>query len=161
MNRPASWRILAHYGIPDKTISIIKMLYSDLSAKVICETTLTEKLEIRTGEKQGCVLSPRLFSLCIDWLMKKTTKDAVKGLRWTFIETMKDLDFADDIVLLAQRQQDMQTKTDTLDSVGKQNVLNINLNTTKVMRVKAETEQPVSINDSAIEEVDEFVYLWS
>ena len=156
VNRPAFRRILALYGIPDKIISVIKMLYSDFSAKVICETTLTENLEIRTGVKQGCVLSPLLFSLCFGLLMKETTKDAVKGLQWTFTETLDDLDFADDIALLAQR---FQTKTDKLDSLGKQIGININVNKTKVMRINAKTEQPLTINNCAIEKVDEFLYL--
>ncbi|XP_052242647.1 uncharacterized protein LOC127852735 [Dreissena polymorpha] len=99
----------------------------DFSVKVICEKTLTENLEIRTGVKQGCALSPLLFSLCIDWLMKETIKDAVKGLQWTFTETLEDPDFADDIALLAQRNQDIQTKTDKLDSLRKQIGLNIKI----------------------------------
>ena len=161
VNRPALWRILAHYGIPDKISSLIKMLYTGFSAKVICGTALTDNFEIKTGVKQGCLLSPLLFSLCIDWLMRKTTEGAVRGLQWTFTETLEDLDFADDIVLLAQRHQDIQTKTQKLDSLGKQIGLNINSNKTKVMKVNAKTDNPVTINDNAIEEGKEFVYLVS
>ena len=61
VNRPTLWRILGHYGIPDKLVSIIKMLYSDYSARVICGKYLTEDFAIRTGVKQGCVLSPSSF----------------------------------------------------------------------------------------------------
>ena len=61
VNRPTLWRILGHYGIPDKLVSIIKMLYSDYSARVICGKDLTEDFAIRTGVKQGCVLSPSSF----------------------------------------------------------------------------------------------------
>ena len=110
VNRPALWRILAHYGIPDKISTLIKMLYTGFSAKVISGTALTDNFEIRTGVKQGCLLSPLLFSLCIDWLMRKTTEGTVRGLQWTFTETLEDLDFADDIALLAQRHQDIQIK---------------------------------------------------
>ena len=42
------------------------VLHSDYSARVICGKDLTEDFAIRTGVKQGCVLSPLLFSLCID-----------------------------------------------------------------------------------------------
>ena len=58
VNHPTLWRILGHYGIPDKLVSITKMLYSDYSARVICGNNLTEEFAIRTGVKQGCVLSP-------------------------------------------------------------------------------------------------------
>ncbi|KAH3720791.1 hypothetical protein DPMN_063695 [Dreissena polymorpha] len=58
------------------------------------------------------------------------------------------------ISLLAQRHQDIQTKTDKLDSLGKQIGININVNKTKVMRIRAKTEQPVTDNNCAFEEVD-------
>ena len=64
VNRPTLWRILSNYGIPDKLVSIIKMLYSDYSARVVCGKDLTEDFAIRAGAKQGCVLfPPYLFSL--------------------------------------------------------------------------------------------------
>ena len=102
VNRPTLWRILGHYGIPDKLVSIIKMLYSDYSARVICGKDLTEDFAIRTRVKQGCVLSPLLFSLCIDWLMKRATMNVKRGITWTLMDTLEDLDFADDIVILEE-----------------------------------------------------------
>ena len=61
VNRPTLWRILSHYGIPDKLVSIIKMLYRDYTARVISGKDLTEDFAIRAGEKQDCVLSPLSF----------------------------------------------------------------------------------------------------
>ena len=120
VNRPALWRVLANYGLPEKIIRLIRMLYIDFSAKVICGTTLTEDFGIKTGVKQGCLLSPLLFIMCNDWLMKESTKDISTGIQWTFTESLEDLDFADDIALLSQRHQDIQAKTDIMDSLGKQ-----------------------------------------
>ena len=78
VNRPTLWRVLGHYGIPDKLMSIIKMLYSDYSARVICGKDLTEDFAIRTVVKQCCVLSPLLFSLCIDWLIEESNRECQK-----------------------------------------------------------------------------------
>jgi len=64
IHRPAMWKILKHYGIPDKLIVIIMMLYNNFSAKVICGLNLTDEFPIQTGFKQGFLLSPLLFSLC-------------------------------------------------------------------------------------------------
>jgi hypothetical protein len=66
VHRPALWKILAHYGIPNKIISIIKMLYTEFQAKEICGTNLTDNFSIQTGVKQGCMLSPILLNVCIE-----------------------------------------------------------------------------------------------
>lgn len=100
---PALWKILMHYGIPNKIISIIQMLYKDFHAKVICGTELSYSFPIQTGVRQGCLLSPLLFNVWIDWLMKATNRQANRGISWTFQQSLEDLNFADDIALLAQR----------------------------------------------------------
>ena len=46
-----------------------------------------------------------------------------------------------------------------MDSLGKQIGLNINITKTKLMKINARNEEPVPINNTALEEVDEFVYL--
>ena len=161
VNRPTLWRILGHYGIPDKLVSIIKMLNSDYSARVICGKDLTEDFAIRTGVKQGCVLSPLLFSFCIDWLMKRVTMNVKRGITWTLMDTLEDLDFADDIVILAHRHQDIQMKTNDVALIGRQVGLNINTDKTKLMKINARSDQQVTIDNKNIEEVQEFVYLGS
>ena len=46
--------------------------------------------------------------------MKRTTEGPKKGIRFTLFRCLEDLDFADDIVLLAHRHTDMQAKITTL-----------------------------------------------
>ena len=48
-----------------------------------------------------------------------------------------------------------------MHSLGKQRGLNINITKTKHMKINAKNEEPVTINNTALEEVDEFVYLGS
>ena len=63
---------------------------------------------------QGCLLSPLLFTFCIDWVTRETTKNKKTGISWTLSEMLEDLDFADDIALLSHRHRDMQEKTNQL-----------------------------------------------
>ena len=161
INRPALWKILSHYGIPDKLINIIRMLYVDFSARVICGTDLTEEFLIHTGVKQGCLLSPLLFTLCIDWVMKEITAGNKRGISWTLSDMLEDLDFADDLALLSHRHQDIQSKTNDLASKGKQIGLNINTSKTKLMKINTRAMDPVTLAGKAIEEVQEFIYLGS
>ena len=77
---------------------------------VICGQYLTEDFEIKTRVKQGCILSPT--PLGIDWVMKETALGDKSGIKWTFIETLDDIEFEDDISLLSHRYGDIQRKSE-------------------------------------------------
>ena len=72
IHRESIWCILRHYGIPCKIGTIIKMLYEGFKSKVICGQNLTEEFDIKTGVKQGGILSTFLCCLPIDWIVKRT-----------------------------------------------------------------------------------------
>ena len=80
---PVLKMILMHYGITNKIIFILQMLHEDFYANVICGTELSYSFPIQTGVRQGYMLSPLLFNLCIYWLMKTTTRQADRGMSWT------------------------------------------------------------------------------
>ena len=84
-----------------------------------------------------------------------------RGITWTLMDTLEDLDFADDIVLLAHRHQDIQMKTNVVASIGRQVGLNISTDKTKLMKINARSDQQVTIDNKNIEDVQEFVYLGS
>ena len=152
---------MLHYGVPEKLVNIIKLLYTDFSAQVLCEGELTDTFQVRTGVKQGCVLSPFLFLLGIDFIMKETTKEGKRGIRWTLMDVLEDLDFADDIVLLASRYVDIQDKTDAMAEKAKGIGLDVNIEKTKVLRMHTRVTQPVQLYGEDIEDVEEFIYLGS
>ena len=110
LDREVLWQLIRHYGIPDKFISIIKNTYSGMQSKIIHEGKLTEPFEITTGVRQGCLLSPLLFLLAVDWIMRQATSNRRNGIQWTLLEQPDDLDFSDDIALLSHNQQQMQDK---------------------------------------------------
>ena len=56
------------------------------------------------------------------------------GLHWTLFDTVEDLNFADDIVLLSQRHSDSQVKTSRMTSAAKSIGLKVNIKKTKVLR---------------------------
>ena len=137
------------------------MMYIEFSSRVICGKDLTDSFPVNTGVKQGCILSPFLFIICIDWLMKKTTENKNRGMRWTFTEHLEDLDFADDIALLAQRHIDIQSKSNDLVTNAHMIGLNINRGKTKILRSNSKCTEPVMIENTRLEDVTEFVYLGS
>ena len=159
IQRESLWCILRHYGIPCKIVTIIKMLYEGFKSKVICGQNLTEEFDIKTGVKQGCILSPFLFCLTIDWIMKRTYIGVKSGIIWTFTESLGDLDFADDISLLAHSHRDIHSKTEKLVRNAAKVGLHVNKDKTKTMRNNCQTADPVKLGEQDIEDVTEFTYL--
>jgi len=70
--------------------------------------------EVKTGVRQGSLLSPFFFLLVIDWIMKICAKQRRNGIQWTVNTQLEDLDFADDIAMLSHSHQQMQEKTSEL-----------------------------------------------
>ena len=161
VHRDSLWKILLHYGVPNKLVNVVKMLYRDSSAQVLCDGTLTDVFQVRTGVKQGCVLSPFLFSLAIDWIMTNTINYNNRGIQWSLTEKLEDLDFADDIVLLAHRYIDMQEKTNDMTNKARQIGLELNRSKTKHMRMNAKSTEAIHLHGNAVEEVNNFTYLGS
>ena len=108
LDREVLWQLMRHYGIPEKCIAIIRNTYTGMQSKVIHEGQLTEAFNITTEVRQCCLLSPLLFLLAVDWIMKKATDGRRNGIQWTMFNQLDDLDFADNIALLSQSHQQMQ-----------------------------------------------------
>ncbi|VDP50304.1 unnamed protein product [Schistosoma margrebowiei] len=75
VHRTTLWKLLRHYGVPEKIVNIIQSSYDGLHCKIVHGVQLTKSFEIKTGVRQGCPLSPFLFLLVIDWIMKTPTSE--------------------------------------------------------------------------------------
>ena len=74
VDRETLWKLLKHYGIPEKIITLIQRTYEGMSCRVVHRGQLSDCINVRTGVHQGCLLSPFMFLLVIDWIMRTTTK---------------------------------------------------------------------------------------
>jgi len=150
------------YGIPDKLIIMVKIMYDDFDCSVLEEGEQTRWFKITTGVKQGCVMSGFLFLLTVDWTIRRTTESHRNGIRWNFTSMFEDLDcldFADDVVLVSSKYQHIQNKTNRLvDNAGRKG-LKLNAQKCKVNRIRTRREDKVMIGGEEVEDVEEFVYL--
>ena len=116
MDREILWKLLRHYGVPDKIISLIRCTYENMSCKIAHAGQLSESFEVKTGVRQGCLLSPSLFLLVTDWIVKTTTTGRNNGIQWTLWTQLDDLDFGDELALLSHNHSQMQDKTTRLET---------------------------------------------
>ena len=74
VNRDLLWKAMREYGITEKIVKILNSLYDNTRAKVRVKGKLSEFLSLKTGVKQGCVLSPLLFNIFMDWVVRRVMK---------------------------------------------------------------------------------------
>ena len=160
LDRDAIWKLLRHYGVPEKIVRMIQSFYSGFQCKIIHKGKLSAPFEVETGVKQGCMLSPLIFILAIDWIMRKVTQQR-NGLPWTFDGQLHDLDFADDLCLIAQTFNHAQQKTQMLQDEARKHGLKVNIGKTKSMRINNKNNTALKINDEELEDVEHFQYLGS
>lgn len=161
VDRPTLWNLMRHYGIPQKITNIIKNSYEGMTCRVVHGGQLTDAFQVRTGVRQGCLLSPFLFLLAVDWIMKASTEGRRNGIQWSLWGQLDDLDFADDIALLSHTQQQMQDKMDALNYNSTRIGLNIHPTKTKVLRINATNANQVTLGSEHLKEVESFTYLGS
>ena len=161
VDRETLWKLMRHYGIPDKLVKLVKATYEGSNCQVFHDGQLSQPFQVQTGVRQGCLLSPFLFILAIDWVMKETNKGKSNGIQWTPWQKLDDLDFADDLALLSHAHIQMQGKTTDLDSVSRSIGLRIHPGKTKVLRMGPVSSNPIIIGTTSLEEVDSFTYLGS
>ena len=161
VDRDTIWKLMSHYGIPHKFINITKKLYENCSCQVIHKGKLTSPFAVNTGVRQGCMLSPMIFLIVIDWIMRKTTSGNNTGIQWTFAKKLEDLDFADDVALLSHRLQHAQSKLNRLSEEARKVGLKINKGKTEVMRVNSEQDTPIQLDEEVLMDANSFIYLGS
>ena len=96
---------------------------------------MTEPIEVKAGVRQGCLLSPLLFLVVLDWVSMKAYEGKRLGLQSSLTQCLEDLDYADDLCLLTHRLADMKVKGERLQETGGQVGLKINIQKTKEMRI--------------------------
>ena len=158
LHRDSLWKILRAYGIPQDITLTIKSFYNNFTCKV---GNSDLSFHVKTGVRQGCVMSAMLFNIAIDWVMKNTTSDISRGIRWTVFSTLEDLDFADDLALLSHTAEQMQEKTKRLADNAGCIGLKISKKKSEVMTLNVENPQRIKVSDEELPITEEFTYLGS
>ena len=147
--------------IPSKLFQIIYSMYIDTKCKIKFSSGITKEFPSTCGVKQGDVLSPLLFNLYINDLVKSLEKVGcnpvvVNGL------SINSLLYADDIILLSDSEEGLQKSLDCLEEFCSNWKLNVNHEKSKVMVFNSNGETYMNnfqYGKNALETVKSFCYL--
>ena len=161
VNRDCLMYKLANIGICGPMYKAIKSLYDNVLCSVRVNGAHTEWFDVELGVKQGCILSPTLFSIFINDLAVEI-KELGLGVDIGQIK-LSILLFADDIALIADSPEALQTMLNTLSEWCKKWRLSINVEKTKVVHFRPHSVVKIDFNfeclDSTIQVIEQYKYM--
>ena len=94
------WMTMLEMGYPGHIINLLTNLYSKQKARVRVAGVLSQEFRVRRGVRQGCVLSPYLFNILAEMVMRETLDGYDGGVQISG-RRVTNPRYADDIILLA------------------------------------------------------------
>ena len=155
------FNMLNEAGIDGKDMRLMRNLYWKQKATVRVGDEESPSLEIRRGVRQGCVLSPELFNLYSEVIMRDLLEmDGIKaGGR-----NINNIRYADDTVLITDSEEKLQDLVPALVRASGEHGLKLNVSKTKVMVIsKADNDisANVEVGGVVLEQVQRYKYLGS
>ena len=131
VDHPTLWNMMEEMGIPEHMVQLIRSLYAYQEANVRTEYGDTESFSIVKGVRQGCVLSPYLFNLYSEYIMRQANIEELDiGVRMGGRKINNLRYYADDTTLLAETKEELlQLVTSVKEKAG----IYLNPKKTKVM----------------------------
>lgn len=160
IHRDSLWRIMEHDGIPSKLLRLIQAYYNRTRACVRAYSETSDQFDISTGVRQGCILSPTLFNYAVDYVMKNAL-DSTDGVLISHGKRISDLDYADDVALLASSEAEMQSMLTKMNTAALAIGLKISCPKTKFFTAPPDLPCNLSIDGQVLDRVDNFTYLGS
>jgi hypothetical protein len=163
INRNLMWSKLLHQGIASKSklMTALQGIYSNVKCTVNVNGCHTDWFDVSVGLRQGCILSPLLFNLFINDLVS-AIKENTSGIP-VADENICVLMYADDLVMLARNERDLQQMLDVLNTWCFQWGMNVNQSKSEIMHFripsKSRTNVKFRIGENVTNIVPHYRYL--
>ena len=99
MDHNKLWKILEEMGIPDHLTCLLRNLYAGQEATVRSGRGTTDWFQIGKRVSQGCILSPCVFKLYAEYMMKDIGLDEAQARIKIAGRNISNLRYADDTTL--------------------------------------------------------------
>ena len=157
MDHNKLWKILKETGIPDYLTCFLRNLYAGQKATVRTGHGTTDWFQIRRGVRQGCILSPCLFNLYAEYIVRNAgLEEAQAGIKISG-RNISNLRYADDITLIAESEEEL--KSLLMKEESKKVGLKLNIQKTEIMASSPITSW--QIERETVETVADFIFLGS
>ena len=103
------WKILREMGVPDHLTSLLRKLYAGEEATVRTGHWTTDCFQIGEGVCQGCILSPCLFSLYAEYIMRNAGLDEAQAGIKVSGRNINNLWYANDTTLMSESEEELKS----------------------------------------------------
>ena len=143
-------------GIPDHLTCLLRNLYAGQEAAVRTGHGTTDWFQIRKGVRLGCILSPCLFNLYAEYIMRNAgLEEAQAGIRIAG-RNINNFRYAGDIVLTAESEEELKSLLMKVKEESEKVGLKLNIQKTKIMASVAITSW--QIDGETVETVAVFYF---
>ena len=96
-------------GIPDHLTCLLRNLCADLIATVRTGHGTTDWFQVGKGVRQGCILSPCLFNVYAEYIMRNAGLEEAQGGIKIAEENINNLRYANDTTLMAESEKELKS----------------------------------------------------
>ena len=153
------WKILKETGIPDHLTCLLRNLYVGQEATVRIGHGTTDWFQIGKGVPQGGILSPCLFTLYAEYIMRNAgLEEAQAGVKIAG-RNINNLRYADDTTLIAESKEELKSLLMKVKEESEKVGLKLN-----IQKIKIVASGPITswqIDGETVETVVDFLFLGS
>ena len=153
------WEILKEMGIPDHLTCRLRNLYAGQEATVRTGHGTTDWFEIGKGVRQGCILSPCLFNLHAEYIMRNAELDEAQAGIKIAGRNINNLRYADDTTIMAESKEELKSLLIKVKEKSEKVGLKLNIQQMKIMASRPITSW--QIDGEVKEAVADFIFLGS
>ena len=154
-----NWKILKETGIPDHLICLLRNLYAGQEATVRIGHETTDWFQKGKGVRQGCILSPCLFDLYAECIVRNAGLDEAQAGIKIAGRNINNLRYADNTTLMAESEEELKSLLMKVKEESEKVGLKLNIQKTRIMASGPITSW--QIDGETVETVADFVFLGS
>ena len=151
-----NWKILKEMGIPDHLTCLLWNLYAGQEATVRIGHGTMDCFQTGKGVHQGCILSPCLFNLYVEYIMRNAGLDEAQAGINLPGEISITSEYANDITLVAESEEELKSLLMKVKEENKKTGLKFNIHKAKIM-----ASSPITSWQIDGETVTDFIFLGS